>query len=98
MAWAKSMGTDMRPDEIFQPVAEILANHPAELARMEWAICDAQYMEAQGRAGGASWTNAKAVWDVMWRQLNEIDQASMQLHPWWRLIEAGIARAETEFA
>ena len=98
MSLSRVVRSQIRPDQVFEPVAEIIASQPAELARLEWAIADAFYMESQERGSGISWTNAKRICDVIYKQLNEIDRASLQLHPWWRMIQQGLSKAEQEFA
>ena len=81
------------PDVIFRPVNNVLAVQPSELARLNWAIADAEYAVAHQQDPMIAWHNAKLIWDGIWEQLNEIDKASIQLHPFAKKIQEGLSEA-----
>lgn len=81
------------PDVIFRPVNQVLSVQPTELARLNWAIADAEYTVAQRKDSSHAWHNARLIWDGIWEQLNEIDKSSMHLHPASKKIEEGISAA-----
>jgi tetratricopeptide (TPR) repeat protein len=89
--YARVARTQTRPDEIFGVVGEVLSKQPAELARLEWAVSDGLYMAANERSAESSWRNAKQLLEGMMEQLNEIDRASLTLHPWSRWVREGMA-------
>ena len=75
-----------------------LVTQPAELARMEWAVCDGLYMEKVGRSSETSWSNASMILDGISEQLNEIDRSALELHPWSRAVRRGMAAAQSKEA
>ena len=85
-----------RPDAIFSPVKTFLSEQPAELARMEWAVCDGLYLEGVGRGAETSWINASIILGGISDQLNEIDRSALKLHPWSRAVRRGMAAAQSK--
>ena len=87
-----------RPDAIFAKVKTFLSEQPAELARMEWAVCDGLYLESVGRGAETSWMNASIILGGISEQLNEIDRSALELHPWSRAVRQGMAAAQSKEA
>jgi len=82
----------MRPDLVFAPLKNIAAEQPLEQLRLEWAIADALYTEEKGWDARSQWNNALTSLRWIAENLNEKDRMAIQLHPWSRIIRAGLSR------
>ncbi|TVQ89208.1 MAG: serine/threonine-protein kinase PknK [Deltaproteobacteria bacterium] len=83
---ARVAGRYADPDDLFEPVRELLIREPAELARAEWLIASAQHAREQKGQDGPLWHRARNLVRDMADQLTEIDRSALRVHPWARQI------------
>jgi serine/threonine protein kinase/tetratricopeptide (TPR) repeat protein len=83
------------PDDLFEPVREVLEREPAELARIEWLLASARHRVAAGMPADQSWKDARRLLREMSSRLNQVDRSALRVHPWARSIRQNLDSPDT---
>lgn len=83
------------PDDLFEPVREVLEREPGELARIEWLLASARHRVAAEMPAGDSWKDARRLLREMSSRLNQVDRSALRVHPWARQIRQNLDSPDT---
>lgn len=83
------------PDDLFEPVREVLEKEPAELARMEWLLATAVHRTAAELDATTSWRDARRLIRDMASRLEDVDRSALRVHPWARQIRTAMMDVDT---
>ncbi len=78
------------PDQLFEPVREILSREPADLVRMEWLLATAIHRQAAELDAQGSWRAARSMLRDLADRLTDVDRSALRVHPWAREIRKAL--------
>jgi serine/threonine protein kinase/tetratricopeptide (TPR) repeat protein len=74
------------PDALFDPIRDLLAREPAELARAEWLTATGVHLTRQGKDAMPVWQRTHALLTALEKHLDDVDRSALRVHPWSRLV------------
>jgi len=89
---ARGLRGTASPEVVFEPVAQFLAEEPAEVLRLEQCLARARHFRDCGRAPESHEQYCQAVEQLsrLSQSLNETDKAALRVHPWAVQIRIGM--------
>jgi tetratricopeptide (TPR) repeat protein len=83
------------PDQLFDPIREVLAREPAELARTEWLVASGSYLRQHKGEDQPVWRRARQAVRELAEPLTEVDRSALRVHPWSRQIRQNLDDPDT---
>lgn len=87
--------TMIEPDDLFEPIRELLAREPAELARAEWLVASGHYLHGHNGEDQQVWRRARHLVRHLANNLTEVDRSALRVHPWARHIRQHLDDPDT---
>ncbi|MFK7931713.1 MAG: protein kinase [Myxococcota bacterium] len=84
------------PEDLFEPVREVLEREPAELTRLEWLVATGKHCVALELESGSAWREAHDLLRDVSVHLTDIDRSALKVHPWARLVRSHLDQGDAE--